>query len=85
MNSCKVLILEGEISETIEEQVKQKLRRTGNKIDIYKSNSLEESVKIAGNVAVKGDVVLLSPTTTYYSKYKNYEEIGEEFKKKIEK
>ena len=84
VNSCKVLILEGKISETIEEQVKEKLRRTGNKIDIYKSNSLEQSVEIAQKTAVKGDVVLLSPTTTYYTKYKNYEEIGNEFKKIIE-
>ena len=85
VNSCKALILEGENAQIIEEQVKNKLRRTGNKINIYKSKNIEESVEIAKNIAVKGDVVLLSPTTNYYTKYTNNEEMGEEFKKVIEK
>lgn len=84
VNSCKALILEGENAEVIEDQVKEKLRRTGNKIDIYKSNDIEEAIKIANKIAVKGDVILLSPATTYYTEYKNYEEMGMKFKKIIE-
>ena len=81
VNSCKDLILIGENSEIIEEAIKPNLRNTSNKVNIYKIDSLEEAVKLAKKVAVKGDVVLFSPAGKYDSKYKNYKEIGKEFKK----
>ncbi len=42
--------------------------------------NLEEAVKKAVSVAISGDVVLLSPTTSSYDQYSCFEERGEHFK-----
>lgn len=42
--------------------------------------NLEEAVNKAHELAKSGDVVLLSPTTSSYDQYKNYEERGKHFK-----
>lgn len=81
VNSCKDLILIGENFEIIEEAIKPNLRNTSNKVNIYKINSLEEAIKLAKKVAVKGDVVLFSPAGEQKSKYKDFKQAGKEFKK----
>ena len=42
--------------------------------------TLDEAVNKAHEIAISGDIVLLSPTTSSYDQYKNYEERGKHFK-----
>ncbi len=46
-------------------------------------NSMEEAVQVASAHAEPGDVVLLSPGTSSYDMFKNYEERGNQFKKAV--
>ena len=45
--------------------------------------ALDEAVKEAHKLAKPGDIVLLSPTTSSFDQYKNYEERGRHFKKLV--
>lgn len=45
--------------------------------------TLDEAVTKAYEIAKTGDVVLLSPTTSSYDQYKNYEERGKHFKQLV--
>ena len=47
--------------------------------------TLDEAVNEAYKLAVSGDTVLLSPTTSSYDQYKNYEERGKHFKELVNK
>ena len=42
--------------------------------------TLDEAVNKAHELAKAGDIVLLSPTTSSYDQYRNYEERGKHFK-----
>lgn len=85
VNSCKDLILIGENSEIIEDAIKPKLRNTSNKVNIYKIDSLEEAIKLAKKISVKGDVVLFSPAGEQKLKYKDFKQMGKEFKRLLYK
>lgn len=47
--------------------------------------TLDEAVNTAYQLAKSGDTVLLSPTTSSYDQYKNYEERGKHFKSLVSK
>jgi UDP-N-acetylmuramoylalanine--D-glutamate ligase len=49
----------------------------------HQVNSMEEAVQVAIAHAEAGDVVLLSPGTSSYDMFKNYEERGNQFKKAV--
>lgn len=79
----KTLILTGPTSEKIETAVKEAL--SGGKIEIYYTDNMQESVKLANEKANKGDVVLLSPASASFDLYKNFEERGNKFKELVNK
>ena len=54
-----------------------------NKELIYNTSNLEECVKIAKNVAHKGDTVLLSPCCASFDLFKSYEGRGKKFKQAV--
>lgn len=54
-----------------------------NKELIYNTSNLEECVKIAKNVAHKGDTVLLSPCCASFDLFKSYEDRGKKFKQAV--
>ena len=46
-------------------------------------NDLNEALIQANEIAVSGDVVLLSPTTSSYDQYTSYEQRGKHFKELV--
>lgn len=72
------LILTGPTSEKIEEATKNALN--GKEIKIHKCVNLEEAVNLAREVAVKNDIVLLSPASASFDAFKNFAERGTKFK-----
>ena len=51
--------------------------------EIHDVTSAEEAVKLAHNMAVAGDAVLLSPCCASFDLFKNYEDRGRQFKEAV--
>lgn len=55
-----------------------------NVIDfIFETQSIEEAVKVAHKLALKKEVVLLSPACASFDLFENYEDRGDQFKKAV--
>lgn len=76
----KLLILIGKTADKIEEAVKN---AGGKDIEILRCETYEQVVKTAYERAVSGDVVLLSPASTSFDMFANFEERGNLFKKLV--
>jgi UDP-N-acetylmuramoylalanine--D-glutamate ligase len=50
---------------------------------IVNTTSAEEAVRMASKIAVKGDVVLLSPACASFDLFENYEDRGNQFKQAV--
>lgn len=74
----KVLILIGATSDKIAEA----LEKTGraDEVKVIRVSSYEDAVNTARSEAVSGDVVLLSPASTSFDMFRNFEERGQLFK-----
>lgn len=79
VENCKAVVLLGQTADKIEEAV----RLVNKDFPIYRCNSLEETIKTAENIAIKGDVVLFSPASASFDMFKNFAERGEIFKKLV--
>lgn len=79
-NKVKTLILIGKTADSIEEAVK---KAGGNNVEIIRCSTYEEVVNTAYKKAVAGDVVLLSPASTSFDMFANFEERGNLFKKLV--
>ena len=79
----KVLILIGATSDKILEALNKETEKTGKGKDIktIRGSTYEEVVGIARENAVSGDVVILSPASTSFDMFKNFEERGNLYKK----
>lgn len=77
----KTLILIGATSGKIEDA----LRATGraDEVKIIHASTYEEVVRTAYDEAVDGDVVMLSPASTSFDMFRNFEERGNLFKKLV--
>lgn len=51
---------------------------------IFDTKSMAEAVNTAANLAVEGDVVLLSPACASFDLFKNYEDRGRQFKQAVQ-
>ncbi|MCL2492647.1 MAG: UDP-N-acetylmuramoyl-L-alanine--D-glutamate ligase, partial [Clostridiales bacterium] len=71
----KTLLLLGATAEQIAETAK----RLGY-ADIRRASGMDEAVRLASELAVPGDTVLLSPACASWDMYGNYEERGRHFK-----
>lgn len=82
----KVLILIGATADKIEESLNNEIKRTGKgkNIEVIHVSSYEEAVMTAKNRAVKGDVVILTPASTSFDMFRNFEERGNLFKKIVD-
>lgn len=77
----KKLILTGPTAKIIEEATRK--AKGGDKVEITFVENLEAAVKLAYQVAQKGDVVLLSPASASFDAFKNFAERGITFKKYV--
>lgn len=79
----KVLILIGATSDKIQEALDAEINKTGNgkDIEVIRATSYEDAVNTARSKAHDGDVVLLSPASTSFDMFRNFEEKGNLFKK----
>lgn len=78
----KTLILIGATAGKIEEALQLEIQRTGRgkEVQMQRVASYEEAVQTARSQAREGDVVLLSPASTSFDMFKNFEERGNLFK-----
>jgi UDP-N-acetylmuramoylalanine--D-glutamate ligase len=78
----KCLLLIGPTGPKIEKALMDVIEGTGKgkDIKIIKCETYEEIVKKAYDIAEKGDIVLLSPASTSFDMFKNFEERGNRFK-----
>lgn len=78
----KVLILIGATSDKIQESLENEIKRSGNgkDIEVIRVSSYDDAVKTAREKAHAGDVVILTPASTSFDMFKNFEERGNLFK-----
>ena len=77
----KTLILIGKTSDKIEEAVKN--CGAENMPRIFHADTYQNAVKLAREEAESGDVVVLSPASTSFDMFNNFEERGNLFKKLV--
>ena len=83
IDNCKILILLGQTADKIEKAVVKELKNSNKSVEIYKCNSLKETVVLAEKLAIKGDIVLFSPASASFDMFKNFAERGEIFKEYV--
>jgi UDP-N-acetylmuramoyl-L-alanine--D-glutamate ligase len=76
----KVLILTGPTAEKIEAAVTAASCPQSGNIRIFHFKNYQDAVKCAYHNSISGDVVLLSPASTSFDAFKNFEERGNLFK-----
>lgn len=78
----KTLILIGATSDKIEQSLTDEIKRSGKgkNIEIIHAGTYEDAVNSARRSASAGDVVLLSPASTSFDMFRNFEERGNIFK-----
>lgn len=77
-NKVRALVLMGETSHIIEKCAREK----GFK-HIYIVNDMKEAVKTSYDIAIKDDIVLLSPACASWDMYKSFEVRGDDFKNNV--
>lgn len=84
-DKVKVLILTGPTAEKIEAAARNAFEERGEPCElcILHAKTYEEAVNMARSSAASGDVVLLSPASTSFDMFRNFEERGNTFKKLV--
>ena len=80
-DNVKTLILIGATAGKIEEALKATGR--ADEVKVIHVSTYPEAVNTACNEATDGDVVLLSPASTSFDMFRNFEERGNLFKKLV--
>lgn len=85
VDKVKTLILMGATKNKIYNAVVKELDARDKKLDIYEAFSLEETIEIAKEVALPGDVVLFSPASASFDMFKNAYDRGDKFKAAVQR
>ena len=80
----KKLYLTGMTAQVIENAVKQSPEYLPGQPEIFRIDGFDDAIRAAAADAVEGDVVLLSPASTSFDRFKNFEERGNRFRKVVE-
>lgn len=81
----KVLILIGATADKIEKALNDEINRTGKgkDIEVIRVTEYTQAVNTAREKAQPNDIVVLSPASTSFDMFKNFEERGKLFKKLV--
>ena len=85
LEKVTTLILMGATAGKIYDAVVNEMKKQNKTIDIYKCDTLEETVITANKTAKSGEVVLFSPASASFDLFKNFAERGNKFKELVEK
>lgn len=79
----KVLILIGATADKIQDALDKEIKKTGKgkDIEVIRVKTYDDAVNTARSKAEGGDVVVLTPASTSFDMFKNFEERGNLFKK----
>ena len=83
IDHVSTLILLGATSKKIYSAVSEELEAEGKNLDIYKCETLEQTVDTAYKLAKKGEIVLFSPASASFDMFKNFAERGNKFKELV--
>lgn len=83
VEKIKVLILTGPTADAIEKAIRSDKNFDNCGMKILRSENLEQSVKMAHEIAKQGDIVSLSPACASFDAYPNFEERGNHYKKLV--
>ena len=72
-------------SETAQLVIEEAVKKTGVEVPIVHCTSYEQVVHCASQLAVEGDIVVLSPASTSFDMFRNFEERGNLFKDYVNK
>ncbi len=84
-DKVKMLILTGPTAGKIEQSARNEFTRRGTdfNIEVIHALTYEEAVEAAHRAAKPGDTVLLSPASTSFDMFRNFEERGNKFKQLV--
>ncbi len=85
VDNVRSLILMGATADKIETAVKKVLEKEHKTMDIFKCQTLAQTVSMAYKVAREGEVVLFSPASASFDLFKNFADRGNQFKALVEK
>jgi UDP-N-acetylmuramoylalanine--D-glutamate ligase len=77
------VVLFGEATEKIQ-RTAEGLGIDGDRVRMMQAAGLREAVDLAANIAVAGDIVLLSPGGTSFDEFKDFAERGERFREWVQ-
>ncbi len=83
LEHVKSLILIGQTKNKIYKAVSDEMLKQGKDLNIYEATSLEETVKIADEIAKEDDIVLFSPASASFDMFKNFADRGIKFKEAV--
>lgn len=83
MEHVKLLVLTGMTAGKIRAAAEQTPGYDGTNPEILDVEDFDEAIRTAAGRAKEGDVVLLSPASTSFDRFRNFEERGDRFKKVV--
>lgn len=83
LDNVSTLILMGATASKIYNAVYNEMQKEGKQIQIYKCDTLEETVNTAKQTAKEGEIVLFSPASASFDLFKNFAERGNKFKELV--
>jgi UDP-N-acetylmuramoylalanine--D-glutamate ligase len=83
LRHVKLMVLTGMTAGKIRAAAEQAPGYQGNNPEILDVEDFDEAIRVAASHAVSGDVVILSPASTSFDRFRNFEERGDRFKQVV--